>query len=560
MSSRKAPVMVEIHAISSIYSPAHDATRQDPIRKRLSIIDSSCANFTPTGALWYLERSADESTFAIDALRESLKATLQGYLQFTGRLRMVHQDDEESHANGTAFYNRLEVWYGDANAPGVTFVAACSTAKLDDFVPTAQEQAQRRVWKATDIPREDVFLSNPLANGMTAPTYDDSNNISDPVMVVQVTSLCDGVVIGVKISHPLADAHTLALFVRDWSSTHAAMHNGLSPAPPTAIFEPQLIDDAATKALHGSSKEEILSKALSAPMQRFDWWDCAHAPFRSVAMQPPEILRDKPAAKTPIRKPDRTAWHEWNRDAPVEHVVLHFSAAEISSLREHVALHTDTNNTLQPSTHDILLAHIWSAITRARGFTTHSDDDDDDDDGNVHAALSFSLRTRLSPPLPSHTTGSPIANITFTLPAHTVASPTSLAHTASTIRTTLHTLTPSLLAAHIYSLTQETTPQRIWQLFLGRRHVIITSWARTGCYDVDFGTGKTPRYVHPMMPAVDGCVQVMEAAARKEEAEHDDDDDDGKWFARGVNVNVFLTADAMEMLLREYVEVSRLHS
>ncbi|KAH6687028.1 transferase family protein [Verticillium dahliae] len=78
----------------------------------------------------------------------------------------------------------------------------------------------------------------------------------------------------------------------------------------------------------------------------------------------------------------------------------------------------------------------------------------------------------------------------------------------------------------------EVSPQRIWQAFLGERHVLVTSWLRIGVYEVEL-FGARPAWVHSVMPRMDGCVQVMEGREG------------------GMDVSVYLEAQAMDRLLAD---------
>lgn len=137
-------------------------------RQRLSIIDASVANFTPTGALWYFDgpnesvrpsqgsQSQRQNIFDDEALCQSLALILNAYPHFAGRLRLVH-DEEQAVENGDRpRCNRVEVWYGDANSPGVELLVATSDARLDEIIARPEIQAERRAWPATDIPKEQV--------------------------------------------------------------------------------------------------------------------------------------------------------------------------------------------------------------------------------------------------------------------------------------------------------------------------------------------------------------------------------------------------------------------
>jgi hypothetical protein len=96
--------------------------------------------------------------------------------------------------------------------------------------------------------------------------------------------------------------------------------------------------------------------------------------------------------------------------------------------------------------------------------------------------------------------------------------------------------TPEKVGAMLHDAAYEISPQRLWQAFLGTRHVLVTSWLRLKVYEVDFvGNGNRPRYVHAVLPKLDGEVQVMESGV----------DDNG------VDVALYLEEEVMERFLAE---------
>lgn len=72
-------------------------------------------------------------------------------------------------------------------------------------------------------------------------------------------------------------------------------------------------------------------------------------------------------------------------------------------------------------------------------------------------------------------------------------------------------LTSDAVGAMLHDVAFEVSPQRLWQAFLGSEHRLVTPWLRLRLYDVDF-VGCQPRYVHAIMPIMDGCVQIVDSA------------------------------------------------
>jgi hypothetical protein len=76
--------------------------------------------------------------------------------------------------------------------------------------------------------------------------------------------------------------------------------------------------------------------------------------------------------------------------------------------------------------------------------------------------------------------------------------------------------TSDAIGAMLHDAAHEVSPQRLWQAFLGSEHTIVTSWLRLQLYEVDFVGGAKPRYVHAIMPKMDGCIQVMDSGVQDE--------------------------------------------
>ena len=139
---------VRIISSSRLFRHGESASRR-PVRTLLSIIDAACANFTPTGALWFFDALEKQASSNSEHFSQSLCRTLHAFPQFEGRLRRVNYVHEEA-------YNRLEICYDDDRAPGVQFDTARSVLKLENIIPSADQQALEGDWKATTMPREDV--------------------------------------------------------------------------------------------------------------------------------------------------------------------------------------------------------------------------------------------------------------------------------------------------------------------------------------------------------------------------------------------------------------------
>jgi hypothetical protein len=116
------------------------------------------------------------------------------------------------------------------------------------------------------------------------------------------------------------------------------------------------------------------------------------------------------------------------------------------------------------------------------------------------------------------------------------ASPsTSQRHDIATkIRSSISLYYPDNLKARLHDLCFEVTSQRLWEAYLGRRHVIFTSWAHLSLYGVDFGGSRgRPRFVEPYMPVLDGLLCLMDGRPGQKDKEGN-----RNWCDDGVDVAV----------------------
>jgi len=158
------------------------------------------------------------------------------------------------------------------------------------------------------------------------------------------------------------------------------------------------------------------------------------------------------------------------------------------------------------------------------------------------------MRSRLS--LGNAFIGSPTVMIDVATKGSTACT-TAIAPLATTIRTTLANIDQRGLRAHLHSVAYEKSPQRIWQAFLGNRHILVTSWVHAGVYNLDFGGGVVPRYVEAIMPDMDGIIELKEAPPIPEIDDNVGVASTRSWTHSGVDISVHLRSDAMERLLQD---------
>lgn len=486
-----------------------------PVSAPLSILDATVARFSPTGAVWLFCGPSPAQAI----LQSSFIATLNDFPQWAGQLQWSPVRHGGLH---TERFGRPMLVYGCDSDPGVEWVVSKANRTLDSIVPSAVDRiAGKATWIATDFPQS-MFLSN-----TKLALHDLVEYAGLPGMSVQITEFaCGGYAIAVKMAHPLADAQSLMVFIHQWA---AACHGSAKSPMEPPIFNPGKLDSHAGGDIDKDvADQSLVAMARSLPLHRYDWWDDAKDPaFPSFLVptsensKPP--LPSEDSELLPLSPSTPGPWSTWDFSRPVSHALLHFTEEQLSSMRETArespACRPDISRL------DALLAHIWSSINRARGYSDFYDD--------VFLNVTLSARTRVQPVLSDSYIGSPIF-LTHIRSSGSAASEVSLGPTASAIRETLKLFTPENMGALLHDAAFERSPQRLWQAFLGDRHTLVTSWLRLNVYDVDFG-GGIPRYVHAVMPKMDGCVQVMDSSRE----------------IGGVDVSLYLDSLAMAKLIQE---------
>ncbi|KAF2640318.1 transferase family protein [Massarina eburnea CBS 473.64] len=505
----------------------------------LSLLDATTAKFGLSSAVWLLERPSISLSSAdlTKHLHTALSTTLDAYPQWCGYLKSILTvNDDSLPQETTSFpthakrYGRVYVHYGTRTDPGVEFVQATSMATVDSLY-SADSAKRRPIWNRRGQ-EEALTQFVPATNIVHAiePNEKDTDGLYKPIMAVQWTELaCGGHVLAAKIAHPLADITALAGFVRDWASVSSAILTDIPLPILGPVFNPLRLDASAAGDINADDADPaIMEDALSLPLHRYDWWAPPTKP-------PPPFPADLPISGKPL------PWVEWDTKAPVEQCTIHFNRKQIDHLWQSVIQERSlTSSNLRISKHDALLAHVWSCVVRARGLQ--------DDQGPVHCDLVLGTRPGLQ--LDNSFIGSPTLMLNIEMAASHVASGRALGEVAHRIRETVSTVNdPQRLAAHLHSIAYEKSPQRIWQAFLGQRHILVTTWARAGIYDIDFGLGSRIRYADGVVPCLDGCILIVDGPPT-EPTSHSVKETRG-WTENGVDITLPLRCEDMERLLRD---------
>ncbi|KAH6674433.1 transferase family-domain-containing protein [Halenospora varia] len=508
------PLNVEVTSSTTVFPESNGELKTVP----LSIIDSTVVHFSRCAAIWYFD-PPKESEFALSRqlLQNALSKTLNSYPQLSGRLTYSPHCTNQGHTNR---YRRFRVTFNAPTDIGVPFVTATSENTLSDFLPDAETRKNSvKAWDGAQLPLKGLFPPAPLA------FTNDKVPADAPNMTVQLTSFaCGSAAVAISITHCFADAQALSQFAKDYSSVARALFSS-SPVPTLSpTFDPQLLDNFAAGNIDAEEPDPtIQAKARKLPMHIYD--NYMPVPNPPWPTEPPADYST--VSHLPLSPSKPIPWEEWDVKAPCSHRILHFDPDELSKIYDMTVTPEAKISKL-----DALLAHVWARINVSRrlpeGTPTWLD-------------MSFGLRARVNPPLPPSFLGSPILAAAIRYPNTSPSGPVQLSAVATQIRKTIAEFTPDAVSAILHDSAFEVSPQRLWRCFLGKKHVMLTTWLYLGLEEVDFvGTGGPRlRYVGPVMPPCDGLVDVLETLGEAK----------GHWSSNGVDVSVFLEKNAMDRLL-----------
>ncbi|KAF3389468.1 hypothetical protein F1880_003395 [Penicillium rolfsii] len=518
----------------------------------LSLLDATTADFACTCPIWLFERpdKVGDGFDLSEHLRQSLRITLDAYPHWAGQLKSISTlDPTELKPEELRFppharrFGRIYSHYEISEDPGIEFVTATSNATLEMLSP-ATRTTEYPLFDRGKVSLNSFVPSLRLAKPL-GPNVVNEADFLPPIMAIQLTELaCGGFALATKNLHPLADIQAVIHFVRDWTKISRWILSG-SPVPKphlNPLFDPARLDSMAAGDINDTQPDPaIITKALSLPMHRYDWWSTpALCPWPQEIPEPFQHQEHTPIGQD-------MPWSEWDFKAPVSHYLVHLNRVQVNRIYE-----TTIGGTRQDasdsriSRHDAVLAHIWSCITRARQLG--------EDTGLVHCDLAYGTRVALG--LGGNFIGSPtlMMNIEMTgveLASASIPEEQRRRLIARRIRNTVNQIgDKTALGAHLHSLAFEKTPQRIWQGFLGRRHLIVTTWARAGLYEIDFGLSSYPgiRYAEGILPTLDGDVLIKDAPPS---GGQDGFSGAKNWTDYGVDVSLYLRTEDMERLIQD---------
>ncbi|KAH6985335.1 hypothetical protein EDB80DRAFT_690984 [Ilyonectria destructans] len=237
---------------------------------------------------------------------------------------------------------------------------------------------------------------------------DEETGLPKLLMAILVTQLaCGALVLALHGTHPLADATTFISFLKDWALISRFILND-EPLPQlTPVFDPALLNAQAAGGINVDQPDaDIIRRAMSLPMHRYDWW--ASAATCPWPFQIPTPFKSKELTRTGKVMP----WAEWDLAVPVSNYVVHLNRSQI----DHLWNKATKNASQKLSRHDAVLGHIWSCIARARGLA--------EDNGPIHCDLVYGVRPSFR--LGEKFLGSPVTMMNVELSGFDEANPSNL--------------------------------------------------------------------------------------------------------------------------------------
>ena len=517
-----AKMTINIQSRSRLFPSLHHQIDQETI-KPLSILDATVLDFSTSGCVLFYAQPLN-----LDLLKRSLEKTLDAYPQWAGQIRFSQYKPDAGHHHRQG---RLELAYGTSADPGIEYIVARADYPMSAMIPSPEAT---KIWDATQVDYQ-ALLNMDTPFGLNK--VDDPKGV--PSMKVQFTTFTSpGVAVAIGLLHPLADAQTLLHFTHDWAAVNRALFSSLPVPAPTPVFKSSLLDNAAAGDINASTPDPaVLEKASKLPLHRYDFWasaDDAACPdwARDTCQIPAELdMKEDELVKGP-----QVPWGSWDRAAPVSHVNFFFTHAEVHAMYLQAAAHSP----MRLSHQDALLAHLWSALVRARRL----------EEGSTHYLdITLDVRRRLKPALPSSFIGSPIFNAACATIASNTMLPDDLAkkvgERAASTRKTIQEFDADSMAALLHEMAFEPGAQRRRNGFLGDNHVIVTSWLGIGLGDVVFEPDVRSVWAEALMPSCDGVLQVMEGSGGMEQKTEKTD----LWWTNGITASVWLKTDVMERLI-----------
>ncbi|KAJ0750960.1 putative quinate O-hydroxycinnamoyltransferase [Helianthus annuus] len=283
------------------------------------------------------------------------------------------------------------------------------------------------------------------------PMVDSSLGIdSYPLLISQVTYFkCGGVSLGVGLHHHVVDGWSSLHFMNTWSDIARGLDITLVP---------------------------VIDRALVRPR------DPPQPIFEHVEYHP------DPTLKSPLQVPlDKTK---------TINSIFKLTRDQLNVMK---AKSKEDGNTINYSSFEILSAHVWKCVCKARGLP---------DDQDTRIIIPTDGRSRFQPPLPPGYFGNAIFRATTILTEGEIRSNPTW-YTASKIHNALVNMNSDYLKSALDYLEQrQHLDHKPEAPSYNYTNLFIVSWARLPIYDADFGWGR-PIFLGPARIPLEGLCFVL---------------------------------------------------
>ncbi|XP_050207125.1 uncharacterized acetyltransferase At3g50280-like isoform X2 [Mercurialis annua] len=184
------------------------------------------------GLFFRKPKNSDNPSVLIQTLKSSLSRTLDIFYPFAGRLATVQNGDM------TSFFINCN------NAGGALFVHAVADGVTLDSIINA------------------VYIPSIVGSYFALNGVNNHQDVSKPLLAVQVTELEDGLFIGCTLNHVVADGTSLWHFLNSWSELNREGSVNVSKPP---ILDRWFLDDAPVEIRTLTDKEMYPDKFILPP-------------------------------------------------------------------------------------------------------------------------------------------------------------------------------------------------------------------------------------------------------------------------------------------------------
>ncbi|KAF3388108.1 hypothetical protein DPV78_012303 [Talaromyces pinophilus] len=383
-------------------------------------------------------------------LRNSFVATLNEFRQWAGLLQWISSNPGGGY---TKRFTRIKLLYGSADDSEVQWkIVSYLSYSPGQFAATHLERPSRTVWRKDNSEQLRLITNCDLA------LYDLESWKNLLGISVQISLFGDGGCNWGEAGTGCSTPHTIAQNLH-----HDTGSSSLFDPP---ILDPKQLSNYASGDITGSGIDPHLAAVAQAlPLHRYDCWEANTPNFPPFIAKTLEITMPPSSfLKNNILSPAHSApWSPWDTSKPLSYTYIHFTRHDLSE--------------------PLKLSRLDSTIDREREMEQFSDD--------IFIDLTLGAQAGVSPSLP---------DLSMDVLIYSVRS------LARSVRSTVTLLTPEDVGAMLHDAAYEASSLRLWQGFPGQRHIIAA-----GSSSRFEGSSILPRYVHAMMPKIDGVLQVFDS-------------------------------------------------